>query len=346
MFKYKQKIFIIFILCIILSSLSLTACSKEPKPHIYIALGDSVPSGYGLASPEESYPAIFYELLKTEDFVDEYKNMAVSGYTTTMLLELLSNMDDENLSIIRNARIITLNIGGNNILIPFLEYLADLKVKTGADNIKTGTGELLSGTEELIYGIIAEVQSRTSESDENESGFNGIISGLKGMAKGLFNTLSGAWNILLGSPEAVSTFSGSFSADLKKELDNDVQTFSDEFIKIITWIETHAPKATIIVNTVYNPFPHEVLNMSLEFFNAANVYIESMNNIIIEESKTRGYLLIDTYTHLTNQLNMMNLNLDPSAGEISFDIHPNSEGHNLIAQLNYNSFKEYMLEKK
>jgi len=334
---FKKVLAVILILFLMIS---VTSCAQTPEIRYYIALGDSVPSGYGLASPEESYPAVFYEMLKTEDYIDGYKNMAVSGYTTTMLLDLLHNMDHDDLSLIRNARIITLNIGGNNILAPFLEYLNDLKVQTGAENIKLGSGEFLSGAGELLYGIISEAESLSSESEESKDGFGGIISGLKNMMDGIVNTLTGTWNVLLGMPEAVSTFSGSFSSELQKGLDESVQTFSVEFREIITWVETHAPKATIIVNTVYNPFPQEVLNISLKFSNVANLYIESMNNTIVEESKTRGYVLIDTYNHLSNKADLMNLNLDPSLGEISFDIHPNAEGHNIIAQLNYDLYSK------
>ena len=63
-----------------------------------------------------------------------------------------------------------------------------------------------------------------------------------------------------------------------------------------------------------------------------------MNKIIIEESETSGYSIIDIYSNLTNKIDMMNFNLDSSLGEISFDIHPNAEGHKLIAQLNYDYF--------
>ena len=42
-----------------------------------------------------------------------------------MLLEFLNEMTDARLKLFRNARIITLNIGGNNILVPFGNYLSN-----------------------------------------------------------------------------------------------------------------------------------------------------------------------------------------------------------------------------
>jgi lysophospholipase L1-like esterase len=336
---------IILILCLTLPLILSSCILKAPEPRYYIALGDSVPAGFALYNLAESYPAVFYEMLKADDSIDEYKNYAVSTITTTILLDMLNNMNAEDLKLFKNARVVTLNIGGNNILVPFLDYLNDLKIKTGAGDVVTGTGEILSGTDELIYGIMAEIEKRTSESEEPKSGLGAIISGLKDMAGGLLNALTGAWNVLLGTPEVVATFAGSFTPELKTELDNGVKTFSEEFVEIIKWIEKHAPKAKIIVNTVYNPFPQKIQNINFEFSNSANVYIESINKTIIEESKTGRYLLIDTYPYLTNHIELMNLNLDPSLGNLSFDIHPNSEGHKLLAQLNYDTYMKYINAK-
>jgi Lysophospholipase L1 and related esterases len=228
----------ILLIIILLSLLfSLISCDLlVPQPKYYIALGDSIPSGYGLEFSEESYPAVFYNLIKDNDYtnyVDEYFNMAVSGYTTTNLLEMFDNMDREQLSYIKNARIITLNIGGNNVLVPFLEYLNDLKVKSGAENIKTGAGDILTETEELLYVIIAEAEKVSSESDKTKTGFDDFILKLREIASslldGILKTIDGAWNILLGTPEAVSTFSGSFTPELTEKLDNGIKTFSNEF---------------------------------------------------------------------------------------------------------------------
>ena len=335
-FIFKKFISAALILCMIFQLVVFFSCVKTPEPHIYIALGDSIPSGYGLDSPEEGYPALFYEMLKNDEYVDEYKNMATSGYTTTMLLEFLNGMDTEDTDFIQNARIVTLNIGGNNILSPFLKYLEDMDIISGTDDFKSGAEE----TWDVIMGIIAGVEGIISESENTKFTFGDILSGAWNMLTGLGNMLIGGVKILLGIPDAVSTFTGSFSDELKKELDDGVQTFSDEFIEIIAWIEIHAPKATIIVNTVYNPIPQKIQGISVDFSDAANAYIKSMNDIIIAESEKNGYLVIDVYAFLTNQTDMMNLNLDPLVGDISFDIHPNAEGHKSIAQLNFDSFMQ------
>jgi len=332
----KQILTISIILYLIIH---ITSC---PTPQrYYIALGDSVSAGYGLTSPEESHPAVFFNLIKNDDYIDDYINMSVSGFTTSMLLEYLNNFDAEELRIIKNAHVITLNIGGNNILVPFLNYLSDSNFFSGVENIKLGTESVISGAYGIISGIKTRIENISSEQDDNNAASAGVISGISDVITGFGSIIIGTGEVISGYPEFFYILTGTFSPELKDTLENGVQTFSDDFINIITWIKERAPKAVIIVNTIYNPIPHEVLRSSVEISIAANLLIESMNSIIIQESKSGGYLVTDIYSHLSYQLNMMKFNINPSVGDLSFDIiHPNAEGHNLIALLNYETFKQ------
>ena len=283
----KSIKYVLAIKLIICLTILLTSCQEEPKNN-FIALGDSVAYGYGLSLQEESYPAIFYSMLENEEAFDNYYNLAVNGFTTTKLLEYLNNISTKELNDLKNARIVTLNIGGNNVLVPFMNYLSNLQAVTGMENIISGTSDILEGYLDIIDIIY-----------------------------------------------------GSFSPELTDELEKGITAFSDEFKEIITWIEKNAPKATIIVNTVYNPVPPEVLMSSIEISIIANMLVESMNNIIIQESKSRRYLVSDIYANLSNQLDMMIFNINPFIGDISFDIvHPNADGHRIIAQLNYETFMQ------
>jgi len=326
----------------------LTSCDADTiEPHIYIALGDSVSSGYGLAgyktSPEERHTTIFFEMLKDGGYVDEYINMAVSGLTTTTLLQFLYEIDDERLDYFQNARIITLNIGGNNVLMPFLEYLSDLQIVSGASSIRTGADSVLIGAWGIVYELATGVGSVLSDYEEAELGVDGIILGIGNILSGIGEIIVGSGDVIAGSSNVVSTWRGSLSPELESILNEGVQTFSDEFIEIIEWLEANAPNATIIVNTIYNPIPQEILTASVAIYNWANILIESMNNTIIEESKEREYLVTDVSAYLSNQFDMMNFNLDPSGGDLSLDIiHPNALGHNLIAQLNYLSLRQHI----
>jgi len=274
-------------------------------------------------------------LLKNEGYVDNYANMAVDGFTTTMLLEFLHGLDNDDLRIIRNARIITLNIGGNNFLQPFLSYLSSPRVASSASIIREGAGDILSGA----WGVVSGVRNIMPDSGFSTSGIADALSGAG-------DILAGTRSIIIGSEEIISrylnlfsTFTGSFSPELRAEMNKAIQIFSDEFDEIIAWLRTNAPKATIIANTVYNPFPQEILRASLEISNVSNALVESMNSVIVGKSESSKILVTDIHTYLSNQLSLMKFNLNPLAGSLSFDIiHPNAEGHNLIAQLNFATF--------
>ena len=57
--------------------------------------------------------------------------------------------------------------------------------------------------------------------------------------------------------------------------------------------------------------------------------------------KTAGMILTDAYSHFSNQLDLMSFNLNPLEEALSFDIiHPNAQGHRLLADLNYEAFKQ------
>ena len=287
----KSGLYIVVLCAVILTA----SCANGPR--YYIALGDSVSTGYGLAAHEYRHSTLFFNLLKNEGYVDYYINMAVDGSTTTTLLEFLNSVDNDGLRIFRNARVITLNIGGNNILGAFVNYLSTLRIAPGAEIPRAG-----AGAEDIVLW---------------------------------------AWGIVSDTLNIFSTFAGSFSPELRSRLNEAVQTFTDEFSEIISWLERNAPGAIIIVNTIYNPIPQEVLGASLEFSRAANLSIESMNEIIVKESASRTYLVTDIHSHLSNQLNLFKFNLNPFAGDLSLDIiHPNAEGHYLIARLNFATFTQ------
>jgi len=105
----KRKFGLFKIILIVFVSASCFA--GETPPHIYIALGDSVSSGYGLpgyiASPQGKHPSLFFEKLKNRGFADSYHNFAITGYTTTNLLNLLNNTgSDEKMLFHQHQKVV------------------------------------------------------------------------------------------------------------------------------------------------------------------------------------------------------------------------------------------------
>ena len=306
--KNKRAISIKLILYLIISAIALTACSSEPEPHIYIALGDSVPSGYGLVSHTDRHTYIFYEMLRKEGYteIDTEINMAIENYTTADLLNLLEKMTAEQLKLFKSARIITLNIGGNNILVPFSDYLTN---------------------------------NQDSIPNENEEDINSEAEGFREKSAAAWGAIK---NTVSDAIETGRALLGFFPPELEAALENGVKAFEDEFIEIIKWIEKHAPKAIIIVNTIYNPVPERILAIPLEISNKADELIKRMNDIIFKESEPRKYFVADVYSGFANESNMMNIsqfNLNPFGGFMSIDIiHPNQQGHKIIAELIYEQY--------
>ena len=105
----KRVILALCALVMALAMLPVRALAEEPE--VYVALGDSTTSGYGLASAEtEAFPALVaaergYELVNLSS--DE-------GVTSAAVLEQLA--DPAVLAEVQRADVITLTVGGNDLL--------------------------------------------------------------------------------------------------------------------------------------------------------------------------------------------------------------------------------------
>ena len=316
---------------------------RVPAPRGFIALGDSVSSGYGLSGYQISYEGIHATILfeRLSDYVDSKRNFAVSGFTTTDLLDLLQNLNDEDLACFADARFVTVNIGGNNILTPFLEYLGELQIVSGAGSIRTGAGSILSGGWGIIYEIASGVGSIISSEQDASFSIGGVLSGFGSILSGLGELIVGTGDIIGGSPNVVGTWRGNLSPELEAMLYEGVQIFNNEYVAILDWLSENAPHATIIVNTIYNPIPAEILRISVPISQWANEHIISMNERILYEGETRGLVVVDIFTYFSHRLDLTRLNLNPNEGMMSFDlVHPSAEGHLFIADLQYSALMQ------
>ena len=365
-----KRIFIIG--CLLCAALWLVACSSRrtlpdaddymyeyhPTPSIqrltYIALGDSVSEGFGIWSASDRHTTRFFDLLRTHGYANEYLNLAIGGYTTTDLLRLLDNPDAHALDAFNYAAVITLNIGGNNILAP---VWAQLPAATEITRIAAETMQFATDAWGLVTdimdfidesrGAVMDVLDLTNDIIDLAENFtfmdifrlNQIIATAPPIIDGAFSVFNeiddlqaAAFDIFaraneLDALDYLSLFINPLSDELQTQLQTAVQNFADEFVQILTWLQTHAPQATIIVNTVYNPLPTDLMGLPIGFVQEAEYFIHAVNRIIIEETQNRGFVVSDVYAQLSQRLDLMNL---------SFDIiHPNPAGHETIAQINF-----------
>ena len=335
------------------------APEPEPEPPrlVYIALGDSVSEGFGIWTMADRHTSIFFESLYAQGFANEYVNLAVSGYTTTNQLALLHGLEPNMLEAMQYASVITLNIGGNNILEPFFDHLPSAdEVQRIADETMAVVTAALELAQEIIEfageasEVIEEVLDFADEVIDFAENFRVLdvfrINDMVAAAGPVLDNAAGAFaevNVLeaaitdmfvqmqdLEIVELFALFTGSFPAALEAEFQESIRRFEREFVEIIEWLTDNAPDATIIVNTVYNPLPTHFFGLHIGVADESARLINAINRIIYEESRIRGYIVSDIYTGLSQRLDMMNLNFDL--------IHPNAAGHQVIAELNLEDF--------
>lgn len=334
---------------------------EDPEPEIprlvYIALGDSVSEGFGIWSTSDRHTSVFFEKLYAQGFANEYVNMAVSGFTTTDLLELLRGLDPYELETMQYATVITLNIGGNNILAPFFSHMPDadevqrivdetmdfateamalaLEIMDFAGEARVVIEEVLEFADEVLYFVenfgirdVFRINDMLAAAAPIVDDATEAFEEVNDLEAAVTNMLDRAQR--LDVVELFSLFTGTFPAALEAEFQTSLRQFTREFIQIITWLADNAPDATVVVNTIYNPLPTQFLGLHIGFANESERLVQAANRVIYEQSAPHGFIVSDVFGSLSHRLDMMNL---------SFDIiHPNAEGHQIIAELNFTDF--------
>ena len=119
----KRLLSMILSLCLALSLLPAQAFAAERLS--YVALGDSITTGYGLGEDEESFATRLAEMgnFQLND------SLAKDGVTSADLLAVVQA--ETNTETLRNADVITITIGGNDLMNALYEFLRD---KYNAEN--------------------------------------------------------------------------------------------------------------------------------------------------------------------------------------------------------------------
>jgi len=129
--KNKGKVILALLFAAALCISVLVPVKTYAANPVYVALGDSIPAGYGLSNTNDAYPSI----LAGEIHYTLY-NQAHSGDTTSDLINKLKNVTDK--SRLSQASLVTISIGGNDLMGSF-------------ENILT----LLYGSDDVIDSIYA-----------------------------------------------------------------------------------------------------------------------------------------------------------------------------------------------
>ncbi len=214
-----KKIFL-GLLCVFITLLSWTSYlipteAAPAKQTTYVALGDSITSGYGLESFNNNDSANRTSVYNFTERLGKTLgmktvNLGIEGIDSTMLLKSLSNpvtKEEKNaIAQIKGAGLISISIGGNNVFIPLLNSVND-NIPKGKNIYNANTAELQAAVLTLLFDV-----DRITKLKEN-------------IAKG------------------AEAFTG--STKLKK---------TGDFSAIISKLKALNPKAEIIVQTIYNPY--------------------------------------------------------------------------------------------
>lgn len=115
----KRKLLAMLVCVALVSTLFPFAAMAEETQVRYVAIGDSISSGYGLEVPEtEAFPSLI-----AQDNGYTLTNLAQAGETSVSLLAKLENA--EMAEALSTADVITLTIGGNDMLAALFDYLAE-----------------------------------------------------------------------------------------------------------------------------------------------------------------------------------------------------------------------------
>lgn len=110
----------------VISGIKLDASAENQI--LYTALGDSIAAGYALPTTEYGYVS----LLSVElDLTPQ--NLAVPGMNSKQLLEQIQGLQGDELENLEKARLITVSIGSNDILGPFLNMFSSSSMMNNYD---------------------------------------------------------------------------------------------------------------------------------------------------------------------------------------------------------------------
>ncbi|WP_273446729.1 GDSL-type esterase/lipase family protein [Thermophilibacter provencensis] len=124
---------IIGLLCMLLLCCGMVPASASAAgTGSYVALGDSISAGYGLSEGEPSFPERLAQ--STGYALADFSSS--EGVTSQALLETLSQ--PEVADAVKSADVITITVGGNDLMNALYEYLAEASGTMAADEIREG----------------------------------------------------------------------------------------------------------------------------------------------------------------------------------------------------------------
>lgn len=158
-----KKIFTLIITVTMISVINIkTFAEGEEEFSSILVLGDSISSGYGLEGyPDDIEGIRSYANLMREEFTpNTFNNLAINGQTSAQLLEKVKKGEyDEN---IKDADLILITIGGNDVLHNFIQSLKELIVDLD------GNYQIVTSEENVLNKIKDKIIKSQNEEEYNK----------------------------------------------------------------------------------------------------------------------------------------------------------------------------------
>lgn len=173
----KKMVSLVLTFCLIAVSLVFTpaTCSAADKAN-FLTLGDSIAAGTTLSNPKtQCYSAIVANAMNAQ-----LTNEAVSGLNSTELLAQLTG-DSDTVAEVKAANVITISIGSNDVLAPFLSYVAQALGCSSTEEVTKKLQTMMANADLVGFANFQAAMEVSLKADSTNE--NGIAAGIQTFAK-------------------------------------------------------------------------------------------------------------------------------------------------------------------
>lgn len=280
----RKLISVLLCLALCLSLLSFSALAAEEKQ--YIAFGDSISAGYGIDNEADRFVNI---VAAKNDYTLDNKAHNDGNTAAGILAQLQENNWDD---AIRNAELITITCGGNDMM-------------------------------DLLYDMIAAEYNAGNDPDITPEQVPEILANASSNLMQALKLITAAQDVLEGDPaNGVPAFADSDEFEAK------LDAYITDLTAVMAYIRNLNETAIVIIPTQYNPYTAFAGGTYDVVATEVGRGAKKLSQAITETAAAADYLVADVYTAFENDSrNLCNASDDP----INLDFHPTKDGHAVIA---------------
>jgi lysophospholipase L1-like esterase len=254
--KTRNRFIAFALVFTVLTTFTPFIVNAAPLPVKYAALGDSVPAGDALPSPEDgNYAALLSAAMTQVGYEVNFHNVSVSGQATAGLLAELTTPGSRTMAAVAGADIVTVNIGGNNVLYPMIGFFNEFMSGLGITDIAAANPMQLAG----LVGALAGYTLTAEQIGILEAGVAGfaadfpqIIAAVRALAPGSVVIVSTIFNPI---PAELAMYD---AAELIVGALNEIITAGDGIFYIVAdtyaaFSAAGAPVTNVNINPLANP---------------------------------------------------------------------------------------------